>query len=154
MTVHSMRSRPSQDSSHSGSSVLKSHGRGGAGNIVPDSTTPIPATAAAHHLTAPTIKSSTYTTGRGGTGNMATNDPTRPELAREAQDVDAPCYWPRERNVAEEVHFGRGGAANVTRPGSVGDDGDSRQGFVGPVKADVRGWADKGKDLLMGRRKK
>jgi Protein of unknown function (DUF3602) len=41
-------------------------------------------------LGTPTLKSKNYTTGRGGTGNMAVNDPERPELAREAQDVDVP----------------------------------------------------------------
>ena len=38
-------------------------------------------------LETPTIKSKVYTTGRGGTGNMARND--NPEEARRAQDVVA-----------------------------------------------------------------
>jgi hypothetical protein len=38
-------------------------------------------------LETPTIKSAMYTTGRGGTGNMAHND--NPEEARVAQDVVA-----------------------------------------------------------------
>lgn len=38
--------------------------------------------------TTPVIKEQMYTTGRGGTGNMAKNDPSRPEEARAAQDVD------------------------------------------------------------------
>lgn len=38
----------------------------------------------------PTLKTAKYTTGRGGIGNMAKNDPERPQLAREAQDVDPP----------------------------------------------------------------
>ena len=41
-------------------------------------------------LDTPTLKSKTYTTGRGGSGNMAVNDPEHPELARERQDVDMP----------------------------------------------------------------
>jgi hypothetical protein len=49
----------------------RSHGRGGAGNIGSQKN---PAVDAASLVT-PTIKSSTYTTGRGGTGNMAQNDP-------------------------------------------------------------------------------
>lgn len=36
------------------------------------------------------MKSDHYTTGRGGTGNMAKFDPDRPEEARAAQDVDVP----------------------------------------------------------------
>lgn len=40
--------------------------------------------------TTPTLKSKTYTTGRGGSGNMAKNDPQNPEEARRAQDVDVP----------------------------------------------------------------
>ena len=39
-------------------------------------------------MTTPTLKSNIYTTGRGGTGNMARNDD--PEEARAAQDVDIP----------------------------------------------------------------
>ena len=46
--------------------------------------------AAPPDLVTPTLKSEKYTTGRGGTGNMAVNDPKHPELARESQDVDAP----------------------------------------------------------------
>lgn len=40
--------------------------------------------------TTPTLKGSTYPTGRGGVGNMARLDPERPEEARQAQDVDVP----------------------------------------------------------------
>ena len=39
-------------------------------------------------MTTPTLKSKMYTTGRGGTGNMAKND--NPEESRAAQDVDVP----------------------------------------------------------------
>jgi Protein of unknown function (DUF3602). len=41
-------------------------------------------------LVTPTIKQEVYTTGRGGQGNMVHNDPDRPEIARERQDVDSP----------------------------------------------------------------
>jgi hypothetical protein len=40
--------------------------------------------------TTPTLKSATYTTGRGGSGNMAKLDPDHPDEARQAQDVDVP----------------------------------------------------------------
>jgi hypothetical protein len=68
--------------------------------------------ATAADLQTPTIKTSTYTTGRGGTGNMAYKDPAHPELARQAQDVDAPPM----REPEGPFHFGRGGAANIATP--------------------------------------
>ena len=54
----------------------------------------------------PTIKQDVYTTGRGGSGNMAKNDKERPEIARVAQDVEAPP----PRGPAGSYHVGRGGA--------------------------------------------
>ncbi|KAL8718992.1 MAG: hypothetical protein Q9181_008124 [Wetmoreana brouardii] len=68
---------------------------------------------ARHNLTTPTIKSSVYTTGRGGSGNMKKNDPKHPEVARKSQDVA-----PMPRRLSDEgiVHTGRGGVANVLRP--------------------------------------
>jgi Protein of unknown function (DUF3602) len=66
----------------------------------------------AEDLKTPTIKGSKYTTGRGGTGNMAHNDPSHPEIARASQDVDGPM--PREHEAS--FHIGRGGAANVVTP--------------------------------------
>ncbi|KAL4907399.1 hypothetical protein BDW74DRAFT_176168 [Aspergillus multicolor] len=85
-----------------------SHGRGGAGNIFSSEarkTTP-------QDLVTPTIKQEVYTTGRGGSGNMVHNDPDRPELARESQDVEAPPM-----RVQEAPHYtGRGGIANQYIP--------------------------------------
>jgi len=115
--------RPSNDRKSTGSML---QGRGGAGmypcrldriaiaiamltragNIAPRSAALLPA-----DLKTPTIKSDLYTTGRGGTGNMALNLHTQPELARAAQDVDAPQMLGREPE--NSVHYGRGGAANV-----------------------------------------
>ncbi|KAL4866091.1 hypothetical protein BDV12DRAFT_199529 [Aspergillus spectabilis] len=86
-----------------------SHGRGGAGNIYSSETkqtTP-------QDLVTPTIKQDVYTTGRGGAGNMLHNDPDRPELARESQDVEAP---PMRVQDAQPHHTGRGGAANLYYP--------------------------------------
>jgi hypothetical protein len=76
-----------------------------AGNIAKDDPTanyPKP-----EDLVTPTLKSNTYTTGRGGQGNMALNDPERPEVARAAQDVEA------HPTQSEPTHYGRGGAANI-----------------------------------------
>jgi hypothetical protein len=55
------------------------------GNISRQHSAPTP-----KDLVTPTIKQEVYTTGRGGSGNMAHNDPDRPEIARESQDVESP----------------------------------------------------------------
>ncbi|KAI4131087.1 MAG: hypothetical protein LQ338_001408 [Usnochroma carphineum] len=89
-----------------------SHGRGGAGNIGPtvnSATNP-------QNLTTPTIKSQTYTTGRGGSGNMKKNDPRHPEVARKSQDVEPPPSAVVGKRRGSAGHIGRGGAANVLRP--------------------------------------
>ncbi|KAH0536666.1 hypothetical protein GP486_008868, partial [Trichoglossum hirsutum] len=64
----------------------------------------------APNLITPTIKTDLYTTGRGGTGNMAKNED--PELARLAQDVAEPP----PRVSESDYHYGRGGAANIGKP--------------------------------------
>lgn len=62
-------------------------------------------------LGTPTLKSKTFTTGRGGTGNMAVNDPEHPELARERQDLDVPLVA-----LAAEKDYAIGrGRKNPTR---------------------------------------
>ncbi|KKY22279.1 hypothetical protein UCRPC4_g03302 [Phaeomoniella chlamydospora] len=71
-------------------------------------------TEAVEDLETPTLKTSHYTTGRGGTGNMAKNDPDHPELAREAQDLSPPLA--AELKKTGEYHTGRGGTANIYRP--------------------------------------
>ena len=76
-----------------------------AGNYAPRSPAVDPT-----DLKTPTIKSDLYTTGRGGTGNMALNLHSHPELARAAQDVEMPPILGREPEHG--VHYGRGGAAN------------------------------------------
>jgi len=50
----------------------------------------------------PTLTSKNYTTGRGGTGNIAKNDD--PDEARIAQDVDVPAVMLQEGSR----HVGRG----------------------------------------------
>ncbi|KAL8884456.1 MAG: hypothetical protein Q9192_006839 [Flavoplaca navasiana] len=85
-----------------------SHGRGGAGNIGPTVND-----ASKNGLTTPTIKTSIYTTGRGGSGNMKHNDPRHPELARKSQDVVPPV---KRKHIEERGHTGRGGAANIIHP--------------------------------------
>ncbi|KAJ4361526.1 hypothetical protein N0V95_001778 [Ascochyta clinopodiicola] len=88
-----MTTRPAQDR-------IASHGRGGA-DVNTAYTKP-------EDLVTPTIKSNTYTTGRGGQGNMTKND--NPNNARLAQDVDGPVKISEPKGA---VHYGRGGAANI-----------------------------------------
>ncbi|KAL8996688.1 MAG: hypothetical protein Q9169_003860 [Polycauliona sp. 2 TL-2023] len=108
-----------------------SHGRGGAGTsplaLWPPPPSPVELglirrvgnigptvnDAAQSGLTTPTIKSNTYTTGRGGSGNMKQNDPRHPEIARKSQDVTPPV---KRKHSAERGHTGRGGAANIIHP--------------------------------------
>ncbi|EMC91458.1 hypothetical protein BAUCODRAFT_41959, partial [Baudoinia panamericana UAMH 10762] len=86
-------------------------GRGGAGNIIKDASSgSVPP---AQDFSTPTIKTDTYTTGRGGQGNMATNDPTNPSLARAAQDVEAPAHLEQEPRSGSTYHWGRGGEGNM-----------------------------------------
>lgn len=68
-----------------------------------------------------------YTTGRGGTGNMATNLPSAPEYARAAQDVAGPDPGAPGAPVRDDarLHQGRGGGGNFGRAPSreQGDEG-------------------------------
>ncbi|KAH8731483.1 hypothetical protein GQ44DRAFT_767348 [Phaeosphaeriaceae sp. PMI808] len=135
-----MATSPSQDSR------VLSHGRGGAGNITKDD--PTAAKTKAEDLVTPTLKSNTYTTGRGGTGNMAQNDPDHPELARAAQDVDAPI---QAANPKGPTHYGRGGAANI-----INKDGQRKSGEAKRKSEDATrnegngkgGLLEKGKEFL------
>ncbi|KAK0796909.1 hypothetical protein LTR75_010057 [Friedmanniomyces endolithicus] len=122
----------------------RSHGRGGAGNI----TAKASSTAEAKDFSTPTIKSNTYTTGRGGQGNMATNLENFPEFARAAQDVNAPAH--HEKETRGTYHWGRGGEGNMMtvgsdkskeRPGLDGGDGQQRRGSF-------QGIVEKGKEML------
>lgn len=69
------------------------------GNITRQQPAPSP-----KDLVTPTIKQEVYTTGRGGSGNMVHNDPERPEIARESQDVESPPL--RAQQIPH--HTGRG----------------------------------------------
>lgn len=114
------------------------------GNIAKDDPTNYPKP---EDLVTPTLKSNTYTTGRGGTGNMARNDPEHPELARAAQDVDSKVH-PEPQGPK---HYGRGGAANIIGDGQPAQ----RQSAEAKRKSDEvkredngKGLLGKGKDLL------
>lgn len=154
--------RPLADQQRRSSSASRranlSHGRGGAGNIGLN-----PTDLERPSLETPTLKGEVYTTGRGGSGNMAKNND--PEAARRAQDV---VGAPR-RESTNSTHVGRGGAANVFHPtaeevararednarweSAVGD-GDSvdseRREETARRKQGERGLAEKGKEWLFG----
>ncbi|KAF4555308.1 Hypothetical protein D9617_2g052640 [Elsinoe fawcettii] len=83
-------------------------GRGGAGNVGPASPSLEPV-----DLQTPTIKQNHYTTGRGGTGNIVSNDSA--ENARKAQDVEASAAATKKTESDKGGFFGRGGAANVVK---------------------------------------
>lgn len=63
-------------------------------------------------LETPTIKQNHYTTGRGGQGNIVSND--NPDNARKAQDVGPPESAFKKSDDHGGFH-GRGGAANVIK---------------------------------------
>ena len=79
---------------------------------------------------------------------MAQNDPQRPEVARAAQDVDAPTIAPEPTGPK---HYGRGGAANI-----IDKDGQRKSGDVKRKSEEVKreeatskgGILAKGKEFL------
>lgn len=130
--------------------VALSHGRGGAGNIGASANDEEPIT-----LETPTLKGERYTTGRGGSGNMAKNND--PEAARRAQDV---VGVPR-RESGSSTHVGRGGAANIFRPSQAEIDAAKSDNakWENAIDSDSitkgnapKGLADKGKDWLLGKK--
>lgn len=115
-----------------------------AGNIAKDDPTNYPKP---EDLVTPTLKSNTYTTGRGGTGNMARNDPERPDLARAAQDVESKPH-PEPQGPK---HYGRGGAANIIGDGQPAQrkSAEAKRKSEDEKREDNgKGLLGKGKDLL------
>jgi len=123
------------------------YGRGGAGNVtVKDSKSP-----SFRPQTTPTLKSDIYTTGRGGTGNMAKNQ--HAEEARRAQDLDVPGI-----TMPEGVHHtGRGGAANLYKPTEEeqrearAHNNKVRSESFNKDRSGIRALAEKAKDTLTGK---
>ncbi|KAJ2900787.1 uncharacterized protein MKZ38_002225 [Zalerion maritima] len=79
-------------------------GRGGAGNF----TNQMSPELTPQDLETPTLRAGTYTTGRGGAGNMQVSDASK---ARLAQDVSCP-----PRRESNSTPIGRGGAGNFVHP--------------------------------------
>lgn len=88
---------------------------------------------------------------------MALNDPEHPEYARQAQDLAISPPRP-----SGDIHGGRGGAGNVIDPAieeeiikkEAKEQKKMKKGALVEKGVDYRGWADKGKDLLFGKKKK
>ena len=73
---------------------------------------------------------------------MARNDPNHPEIARAAQDVDAPGH----RDEDGPHFYGRGGAANYAKPadtehkaGETKQEGVKDKGIVEKIKEKLGG---------------
>ncbi|KAB5551343.1 hypothetical protein GE09DRAFT_1059809 [Coniochaeta sp. 2T2.1] len=138
---------------------LQSSGRGGAGNIVDATKSP---KLQPEDLQTPTLKTNVITTGRGGSGNMAKN--TDPAETRARQDVEPVTRRPSQG----AQHVGRGGTGNVfkgddaqaardeaKKAGSaVADEhhGRASPGRNSPKPEGDKGWAEKGKDFLFGKK--
>lgn len=128
------------------------YGRGGAGNANKHVEQPPPPP----ELGTPTLKSKTFTTGRGGTGNMAVNDPENPEFARERQDLDVPLV---ALAAEKDYPIGRGGAGNVhhltdgERAKAKEHNQHVRANSQGrPTETDNAELAEKGREKLFGRK--
>lgn len=165
LPIFGSKRKGSTSSTHSDSSTksINTHslstGRGGVGNF---SGKAIELTEEDQNL--PILKSPIFTSGRGGTGNMQRNDPDHPEYARSSQDVELlPGRRPSSSNNGE-YHGVRGGAGNIFRPSqdellqaaAAEREYEERVKYdrnipVDHSRHDYRGWADKGKDLLMKR---
>jgi hypothetical protein len=75
---------------------------------------------------------------------MALNDPQHPELARAAQDVEAPS------TMSEPTHYGRGGAANIIEKDGQRRGSDARRKSEEAKRQEdgKGGLLAKGKELL------
>jgi hypothetical protein len=75
---------------------------------------------------------------------MALNDPQHPELARAAQDVEAPS------TKSEPTHYGRGGAANIIEKDGQRTSNDARRKSEDAKRQEAGkgGLLAKGKELL------
>lgn len=86
---------------------------------------------------------------------MARNDVNHPEIARAAQDVEAPGH----REPDGPHHFGRGGAANIAKSSSpepqVGAKSGRKSGEVKREQGaagEVKGFVEKAKEFFGGKK--
>ena len=75
---------------------------------------------------------------------MAKNDPNHPEIARAAQDVEAPAH----REPEGPHHYGRGGAANITGMSEEEKRAASEERRRSEEGKGGKGVVDKGRELL------
>lgn len=75
---------------------------------------------------------------------MAQNDPQHPELARAAQDVDAPIPAGDPKGP---INYGRGGAGNIIDKDGPRKSGDAKRKSE-EVKREEGGLLAKGKEFL------
>ncbi|KAL2018704.1 hypothetical protein VTK56DRAFT_478 [Thermocarpiscus australiensis] len=159
------------------SSQMHSSGRGGAGNIVDSSKT---RQLQPEDLQTPTLKTNMVTTGRGGTGNMAAN--LDPEEKRRRQDVEPVVRRDSQGathigrggtgNVVmagadDEAAASASALTQVpSRTGKEQQPEENKEGSPGrggnnappapaqgrPEKEEQPGWAEKGKNLLFGKK--
>ncbi|KAI0505112.1 hypothetical protein F5B22DRAFT_537161 [Xylaria bambusicola] len=120
-----------------------SHGRGGAGNINPDDTEYVDGEIVRQGDVG-THGDGAYSTGRGGSANIADKDtPVAPRADKDVVPVEA-----LRPSVDGEFHTGRGGAANVVH--APEDDGNDAAVKHPPNQ----GLADKLKHKIFGMFKK
>ncbi|KAI5811850.1 hypothetical protein BZA77DRAFT_159170 [Pyronema omphalodes] len=109
-----------------------SHGRGGQGNICPDSTTYVDGEI--HHEADPTASGAAYSSGRGGAGNISSNGgaaaatTTTGAAATDGKgntrgdgDVIPTEAIVPAREEGEGVHTGRGGEGNAIKTTDGGE---------------------------------
>jgi len=121
-------------------------------------------------LKPPRLTSAYYETGRGGSGNVMKNDFSANDRLAQDVDDDGPVLERPGSVTAGEI--GRGGLGNIKAAQAEGKHelvegkrstsqiANRNPGTNGHATAqdeepttDLRGWADKGKDLLFGRKK-
>ncbi|KAF2013519.1 hypothetical protein BU24DRAFT_424525 [Aaosphaeria arxii CBS 175.79] len=120
------------------SAPIHSTGRGGAGNIGPDSTVYTDGGIVREGIVGESVDGP-YSTGRGGAGNVGASpslQPTRPEGRRSIDYIPENALRPHEENY----HTGRGGSGNVHREGSHSPNLAAQQ--------DKKGLGDKIKHVL------
>ncbi|GAB7333850.1 hypothetical protein MBLNU13_g05974t2 [Cladosporium sp. NU13] len=123
-----------------------SHGRGGAGNMGTGSND-----VETKDLQTPTLKGDHYTTGRGGQGNIVSND--NAANARLAQDVETPTR--HEPHTGGTYHWGRGGEGNMVTLGADEQKKKERSVSRGEAGHEKPSLLEKGKHALgLGNHKK
>jgi len=110
-----------------------SHGRGGQGNIGPDSTEYTDG--GIYHAGDPTASGAAYSAGRGGAGNMGS--PHQEAVATGNDDDIIPDAARLDTHPDEPHHTGRGGEGNFVAPDSKTK---VHEGLAEKLKRKIFGW--------------